>query len=100
MVIEDAIAGLIQKTGLTSGLFLDIFKEDGVNSNSFASIFTDDLLTIDADSFTSTTAATQPNITTTTWQKGRRLQLHIDTLDSAQLARDPKIILITHATDK
>ena len=56
--------------------------------------------TIDATEFTSTTAATPPVISVSTWEKGRRLQLSIDTLDTGGTARGAKISLITHATAK
>ena len=100
MSIEDAIAGLTT-AGTGAALFtLDVLKETSVNGDVFSSIFTTDLVEIDASEFTSTTAATQPNITTTTWEKGRRLQLSISILDTDGLARGAKISLITHATAK
>lgn len=100
MAIEDAIGGLTT-AGTGAALFtIDVLKETSVNGNAFSSIFTTDLVEIDASEFTSTTAATQPNITTTTWEKGRRLQLEITILDSNTLARGAKVELITHATAK
>ncbi len=100
MSIEDAIGGLTT-AGTGAALFtMDILKETSVNGDAFSSIFTTDLVEIDASEFTSTTAATQPNITTTTWEKGRRLQLSITILDSNTLGRGAKVSLITHATAK
>ena len=100
MSIEDAIGGLTT-AGTGVALFtMDVLKETSVNGDAFSSIFTTDLVEIDASEFTSTTAATQPNITTTTWEKGRRLQLSITILDSNTLGRGAKVSLITHATAK
>ena len=100
MSIEDVIAGLTT-AGTGGTLFtIDVLKETGVNTDVFSSIFTTNLATIDASEFTSTTATTQPNITTTTWEKGRRLQLSISALDTNGLARGAKIELLTHATAK
>lgn len=100
MTIEDAIGGLTT-AGTGAALFtIDVLKETSVNGNVFSSIFTTDLVEIDASEFTSTTAATQPNITTTTWEKGRRLQLSVSILDSNSLARGAKVSLIVHATAK
>lgn len=99
MTIEDAIGDLtIAGTGVT--LFeMDILMEDTVNSNSFSSIFST-LITIDAGEFTSTTATTPPELSTTTWDKGKRLQLDINVVDSGQTARGAKISLLLHATDR
>ncbi len=78
---------------------IDVLKEDGVNSDSFTSIFST-LPTIDSSEFTSTTATATPVLSVTTWEKGRRLQLKIDTLDINTLGRGAKIELICHATAK
>ena len=99
MAIEDAIGGLTS-AGTTAEFIIDVLKENNVNDNNFTSIFTTNLVDILATQFTSTTNGTQPNITTTTWEKGRRLQLSIDTLDTGVTARGVKIELITHATAK
>lgn len=100
MSIEDAIGGLTT-AGTGVALFtIDVLKETSVNGDVFASIFTTDLVEIDASDFTSTTATTQPNITTTTWEKGRRLQLSVSILDTDTLARGAKVSLIVHATAK
>lgn len=100
MTIDDVITGL-KVAGTGAALFtIDILKETSVNGNVFASIFTTDLVEIDASEFTSTTAATQPNITTTTWEKGRRIQLSISILDTNGLARGAKVVIVTHATAK
>jgi len=99
MAIEDAITGLTT-AGTGAALFtIDVLKEDSVNANTFTTIFST-LPTIDASEFTSTTADTAPVISVSTWEKGRRLQLSIDTLDTDGLARGAKISLITHATAK
>ena len=99
MAIEDAITGLTT-AGTGAALFtIDVLKEDSVNGNTFTTIFST-LPTIDASEFTSTTAATPPVISVSTWEKGRRLQLSIDTLDTDTLGRGAKIVLITHATAK
>ena len=99
MTIEDSIAGLtVAGTGAT--LFtIDVLKENSVNANAFTTIFTTKP-TIDASEFTSTTAATPQVLNVTTWEKGRRLQLKIDTLDTNTLGRGAKISLICHATAK
>lgn len=100
MSIDDVIGGLTV-AGTGAALFtMDILKENSVNADAFTSIFTTDLVEIDASEFTSTTAATQPNITTSTWEKGRRLQLSITILDSNTLARGAKLAIVTHATAK
>ncbi len=98
MTIEDAIAGLTI-AGTTSTFTLDVLMETLVDSNSFATIFST-LLTTDATKFTSTNATTPPVLSTTTWLKGKRLQLSITTLDTGGTARGVKISLITHATAK
>ena len=98
MAIEDAIAGLTT-AGTTSTFTLDVLKEDSVNADTFTTIFST-TLTIDATEFTSTTAAIQPVISVATWERGRRLQLSIDTLDTGGTARGVKLDLITHATAK
>jgi len=100
MIIEDAIMGLTT-AGTGATLFsIDVLKETGPNTNSFATIFST-LPTIDASEFTSTTAATPPVIpASTSWEKGQRLQLSISAIDSNSLGRGAKIELITHATAK
>ncbi len=99
MSIEDAIAGLTT-AGTGAALWtIDVLKEDSVNADTFTTIFST-LPTIDASEFTSTTAATPPVISVSTWEKGRRLQLSISTLDTDGLARGSKISLLTHATAK
>ena len=99
MLIEDVIIG-VTTAGTGATLFtLDALKETSVNGNAWSTIFTTKP-TIDASEFTSTTAAAAMSLTTTTWEKGRRMQLKIDTLDSNSLARGAKISLICHATAK
>ncbi len=98
MLIEDAIMGLTT-AGTTSTFTVNVLKEDSVNADAFTTIFST-LLTIDATEFTSTTAAIPPVISVSTWEKGRRLQLSIDTLDTGGTARGVKIELVTHATAK
>jgi len=99
MKLEDAIAGLTV-TGAGAALWtVDVLKENSVNANAFTTIFSTKP-TIDAAEYTSTTAATPPVLSVTTWEKGRRLQLKIDTLDTDTLARGAKIALIAHATAK
>ena len=99
MKIEDVIAGLTTAgTGATLFTF-DILKENSVNANAFTTIFSTKP-TIDASEFTSTTAAAAMVLSVTTLEKGRRLQLKIDTLDTNALGRGAKITLITHATAK
>ena len=98
MEIEDAIAGLTI-AGTTDTFTVDVLKEDEVNDNGFTTIFSTKP-TIDATEFTSTTAAAAPVISVSTWEKGRRLQLSIDTLDTGGTARGVKIDLVTHATAK
>lgn len=99
MTIEDVIAGLtIAGTGV--GLFtVDVLKENSVNGNIFTTIFATKP-TIDAIEFTSTTAGVPPSLSVATWEKGRRLQLKIDTLDTNSVARGVKISLICHAVAK
>ena len=99
MKIEDVISGLTT-AGTGAALFtIDILKENSVNANAFTTIFSTKP-TIDAAEFTSTTAATPPVLSVTTWEKGRRLQLKIDTLDTDTLGRGSKAVIITHATAK
>ena len=98
MAIEDAIAGLTT-AGTTDTFTVDVLKEDSVNADTFTTIFSTKP-TIDATEFTSTTAAAPPVLSVTTWEKGRRLQLSIDTLDTGGTARGVKIDLVTHATAK
>ena len=99
MTLEDIIGGLTT-AGTGAALFtMEILKENSVNANAFTTILTTKV-TIDASEFTSTTAATPPVLSVTTWEKGRRLQLEIDTLDTNALARGAKIQLIVHATAK
>jgi len=99
MKIEDVISGL-KTAGTGAALWtIDILKENSVNADAFTTIFTTKP-TIDASEFTSTTAATPQVLSVTTWEKGRRLQLKIDTLDSNSLARGSKVVIVTHATAK
>ena len=99
MKIEDVIAGLTV-AGTGAALFtIDILKEDSVNANTFTTIFTTKI-TIDAAEFTSTTAAIAQALSVTTWEKGRRLQLKIDTLDTDNVALGAKVSLLCHATAK
>lgn len=98
MAIEDAIAGLTT-AGTTSTFTVDVLKENSVNADVFTSIFSTKP-TIDATEFTSTTAIAAPVISVATWEKGRRLQLSIDTLDTGGTARGVKVSLVTHATAK
>jgi len=95
--IIDVIAGLTT-AGTGAALWrIDILKEDSVNANTFTTIFTT-LPTIDASEFTSTTAATAMVLNVTTIEKGRRLQLKIDQLDTNTLARGAKVSVIGYAT--
>jgi len=97
MSIDDAIIGLTT-AGTGATLFsIDVLKETSVNGNAFTTIFST-LPTIDASEFTSTTATTAAVISTTTWEKGRRLQLSISAIDTNALGRGAKIALIVHAT--
>ncbi len=98
MSIDDAIAGLTT-AGTTDTFTVDVLKEDSVNADTFTTIFSTKP-TIDAAEFTSTTAAAAPVISVNTWEKGRRLQLSIDTLDTGGTARGVKVDLITHAIAK
>ena len=99
MTLEDIIGGLTT-AGTGAALFtMEILKENSVNADAFTTILSTKV-TIDASEFTSTTAATAPVLSVTTWEKGRRLQLEIDTLDTNGLARGAKIELLTHATAK
>ncbi len=95
MIIDEAIAGLTTAGGGAALFTLDVLKETGENTDTFATIFST-AITIDAAEFTSTTAATQPVLSTTIWEKGRRLQLSVTVLDTDTTARGPKIELITH----
>jgi len=95
--IIDVIAGLTT-AGTGAALWrVDILKEDSVNANTFTTIFTTKP-TIDASEFTSTTAATAMVLNVTTIEKGKRLQLKIDQLDTNTLARGAKISVIGYAT--
>ena len=97
MTIDDIIAGL-KTAGTGAALFtFDILKEDSVNADTFTTIFSTKP-TIDASEFTSTTAAAAMVLSVTTWEKGRRMQLKIDTLDTDALARGAKIVIIAHST--
>jgi len=99
MALEDIIGGLTT-AGTGAALFtMEILKENSVNADAFTTILSTKV-TIDASEFTSTTAATAPVLSVTTWEKGRRLQLEIDTLDTNGLARGAKIQLLVHATAK
>jgi len=99
MLIEDVVVGLTT-AGTTSTFTVDVLKEDTApNTDTFTTIFSTKP-TIDATEFTSTTAVTPPVISVATWEKGRRLQLSIDTLDTGGTARGVKVSLITHATAK
>ena len=97
--IIDVIAGLTT-AGTGAALWrVDILKEDSVNANTFTTIFTTKP-TIDASEFTSTTAATAMVLNVTTIEKGKRLQLKIDQLDTNTntLARGAKVSIIGYAT--
>lgn len=99
MDIEEVIAGLTT-AGTGAALFtFDILKEDSVNADTFTTIFSTKP-TIDSAEFTTTTAMIPSVISVSTWEKGRRLQLTIDTVDTDGLARGAKLILVTHATAK
>src|SRR5438445_5973864 len=83
-------------TGATLVKF-DVLKENSINANAFTTIFTTKP-TIDASEFTTQTAATPSVLSVTTIEKGKRLQLKVDTLDSNNLAAGGKITIIGHAT--
>jgi len=95
--ITNIIAGLTT-AGTGASLFrVDILKEDTVNSNTFTTIFSTKP-TIDASEFTTTTATTAMSLNVTTIEKGKRLQLKIDQLDTNGLARGAKISIIGFPT--
>jgi hypothetical protein len=97
ITITDIIGGLTTAgTGATLFTF-DILKEDSVNANTFTTIFTTKP-TIDASEFTTTTAATPMALSSTTIEKGRRVQLKVNTLDSNSLARGAKLSILGYAT--
>jgi len=97
--IIDVIAGLTT-AGTGAALWrVDILKEDSVNANTFTTIFTTKP-TINSGQFTSTTASAPMVLNVTTIEKGKRLQLKIDQLDTNTntLARGAKISVIGYAT--
>lgn len=99
MTIDDVIAGLtVAGTGAVK-FTIDVLKENSVNADAFTTILSTKV-SIDASEFTSTTAAVAKVISVTTWEKGRRLQLKIETLDTDGLARGAKVVIVTHATAK
>ena len=59
----------------------DILKETGINTNSFATIFST-RPTIMINEFTSTTSIPVPMLSDTMWESGRRLQIVLVTNDS------------------
>ena len=77
-------------TGTT--ITVDILKEDAVNSNVFATIFST-LPTIDLNEFTSQTAAVAAVISDTTWEIQRRLQLVLTVNDTDFEATGIKVTL-------
>lgn len=97
--ILDVIAGLTTRgTGATKWE-IDILKEDSVNANTFTTIFsTNKKPTINAGDYTSTTASIPMELSVTTIEKGRRLQLKIVQLDSGAEARGAKVSIIGYAT--
>jgi len=75
-----------------STITVDILKEDGVNLNTFTTIFSV-LPTIDINEFTSQTAATAAVISDATWEIERRLQLVLTINDSNAAATGIKVTL-------
>lgn len=72
---------------------VDVLKETGADTNTFATIFAT-RPTTDASKFTSDNATTPPALSVTSLEKGRRLQFKVQALDTDLLARGPKITLI------
>ena len=91
LTLVEIIAAL-RIAGSGSPILFDILKETAVNSNSFATIFSTKPA-VDAGQYVSLTSAIPPVFSDTDWQKGTRLQLSIDTLDSGTAARDRKSVV-------
>ena len=98
VTIDDVIGGLTTAgTGATLLTFDVLYEDTAPNTNTFTTIFST-CPTIDANEFTTTTAATPYALSTTTLAKGRRLQIKVKTLDSGAAARGAKLTLLVHAT--
>ncbi len=88
----DGVELTLTVAGTGSRLTADIHKETGINSNVFSTIFSTKP-TMDSNEFTSQTASTQPVLLTNVWEKGRRLQLILDSTDGNGLSRGLKITI-------
>ncbi len=94
MTIE-AVELTVTTAGTGALLTADIHKETATNSNVFSTIFSTKP-TIDSNEFTSQTASTQPVLLTNVWERGRRLQLILDSTDGNGLSRGLKITIRGH----
>lgn len=88
------VIGTLTVAGTGAVLFeFDVLYETGLNTNTFSTIFST-RVQIDASEFTSVTATTPMVLSVTTLQKGRRLQLKIQAIDTNTLGRGPKLQLM------
>ncbi len=76
----------------TTLLTVDVHKETASNSNVFSTIFSTKP-TMDSNEFTSQTATVQPVLSTSLWEKGRRLRLILDNTDGNGVSRGLKITI-------
>ena len=94
MTLSGSTLGTVQ-SGSGDLLTINILKETAVNSDGFSSIFSS-LPTVNQGEFTSTTTPMPPVLSITTWERGRRLRLEIDTLDTSNAAKGVKATLVVH----
>lgn len=71
---------------------VDMQKETGINTNSFATIFST-LPTVDITEFTSQTAAIPPVLSDNAWEMGKRLQIILTINDTNFAATGLKVTL-------
>lgn len=71
---------------------VDIQKEDGINANTFTSIFST-RPTIMINEFTSTTSIPVPILVTNQWESGRRLRIQLITNDANFAATGLKVTI-------
>jgi len=71
---------------------VDVEKEDGINANTFTTIFST-RPTIMINEFTSTTSTPVPALTTNIWQTGRRLRIILITNDASFAATGLKVTI-------
>jgi len=89
--IKNIIATL-KNTPTGSSITIDIQKETGVNTNSFATILST-LLTININDFTSQTATVPVVVSDDTWEAERRIQIILTTTDTNFAATGLKVTL-------